>query len=261
MKNHASGFQRDYEIPCDGRPVEYSIPKGIYSVTVHNQFSQDMASPGYQTHDALVVDADMEIIANMPTARITIIPQINGQTPQANSNCNEEEPNYRFLAELHLENTINGATSGHRFHCDGHTREITVAQGIYDISIRGLYASEMPGQKFVTHTAQVIDEDMTITANMPMANVNFVARFDGQAPQAEFECSPTSTQAIARITLQSVRSGGRYFVDISCSGQLGPISVPKDTYRVSIRGLSMDREMLTQDVQTHRELVIDQDMT
>ena len=262
MKNHASGFQRDYEIPCDGRPVEYSIPKGIYSVTVHNQFSQDMASPGYQTHDALVVDADMEIIANMPTARITIIPQINGQTPQANSNCNEEKPYYRFLAELHLENTINGATSGHRFHCDGHTREITVAQGIYDISIRGLYASEMPGQKFVTHTAQVIDEDMTITANMPMANVSFVAQVDGRTPQSEFDCRPTSTRAIAELTLQSVRNGAIYFFEVPCSGLSAPISVPKDTYRVFMRGVSDGRsDMLAQGVQTHRALVIDQDMT
>jgi len=263
MTSLTTGSLRDYIIPCSGEPTEYVVPKDIYRVSIVGMNSEDLSRLRYQTHDALVVDADMEIIANMPTARVTIIPQINGQTPQAHANCNDGEPENRFLAGLFLENTINGATLARGFHCDGRSLEITVAQGIYNISIRGLYSSDMPGQKFLTHTAHVIDEDMTIVANMPTANVNFMARFDGATPQAEFECSPTSTQAIARINLQSAQSGEDYFVDIPCSGQLGPIPVPKDTYRVSMRGLSMsmDRKPLTQDVQTHRALVIDRDMT
>ena len=80
------------------------------------------------------------IVANMPTATVTLEVQLDGRQPTPDEYC---EPDEQQLAVVSLESTDGGGSESFDMPCDGSPLEVTVPQGSYRVWMRG-ERSDMP---------------------------------------------------------------------------------------------------------------------
>ncbi|TDP75956.1 hypothetical protein [Bradymonas sediminis] len=250
----SNGEEEEYDIPCNGS-LEVAVPKDTYRVSIQGAHSTDLLRREFQTHANLVVDSDMTITANMPTATVQLVAQLNGQAPQPSSQCSGGDA-YQ-LADITLVSLTNGEVEEYGVDCDG-TLEVKIPKDTYRVSVEGRFSSDLLRRDFQTHANLVVDADMTITANMPTATVQLVAQLNGQAPQPSSQCADDAYQ-LADITLTSLTNGEVKEYGVDCAGTL-EVEIPKDTYRVSVEG-RYSSDLLRRDFQTHANLVVDADMT
>ena len=172
------------------------------------------------------------IVANLPTATVNLVAKLDGQTPQPESYCEAGEFE---LATVTLQSQTGGDYTNYGMPCDGSPLEVVIPQDTYRVSVRGQQSTDMPAWSYQTHESLEIDADTTVTANLPTATVNLVAKLDGQTPQPESYCEAGEFE-LATVTLQSQTGGDYTNYGMPCDGSPLEVVIPQDTYRVSVRG-------------------------
>src|SRR5690554_701532 len=253
LRNLATGEFEIYDIPCDASPVDIVIPTGTYSVSVKTYFAENIAELPIQTHASITIDADTTLTANIRTAQVSLVAQVDGHTPEPTESCGESNED---LAIIRLESLSDDNIYTYRMPCDGSPRDIIIPQDTYRVWVRGTDAIDMPNRYFETHASFVVDANTTLTANMPTAQVNLIAQVNGSTPEPPENCT-----TLGQITLrnQTTDLGASY--EIPCDGSPLQVRVPQDTYDVSVTGTSESHLLSQWDFQTHQSLVVDADTT
>src|SRR5690554_5593843 len=257
LTNLATGKSKTKTIPCHGSPQKLTVTHGTYQVQLWG-LDSDMPGNHYQafsyvTHDALVIDGEQTIVADMPITTVHLVARVNGQMPEATSACKNEgfiykyypfrNPyyyNYNAFAQITLTDLRHRTSHIHDLPCNGAPLSVSIPHGLYEVSVRG-FASNMLNFSYRTHDMVVINSEQTIVADMPTSTVNWVAKFNGQTPQATPECTePNSSSWLANISLKNMAT--EIFTDYSvpCNGDPVNTTIPQGTYEVSVRGRASD---------------------
>lgn len=233
LTNLASGYSWSYEMPCADTSKVVRLPLGDYRISIESfHATNGLSDWSFRTHESLAVGTDMTVVADMPTATVSLVAQIDGHAPEPGDECGAGT---NTLAKITLRSLTTKYARKYNLPCDGSPREgIRVPKNTYRVTVENNHSADLPDEPYQSHASLVVDDDMAITANIPMVTVNLLAQVNGHAPQPDSTCAP-GTNGLTEITMRSLSTDSVHKFDSPCDGGPLEVTIPQDIYNVRIK--------------------------
>lgn len=241
LTNLATQDTYDYDLPCDGSALSTTLPFGTYKVEIMGAYAYMPTGEFYVAHEAMVIDSDKTIVADLLATTVDLVAKLNGQIPEPTRDCGAAGSfTRRGLAVMIFTNVATGVAQSKELPCDGAPGRLTLVHGTYRVTVWGL-ESNMPRNNryafpYIAHEALVIDGEQTVVADMPTSRVHLVAKHNGQTPEPTSACNDEPNHELAYVMLKDVRGELSTLHPIPCNGDPAPIDLPHGIYNVYVRG-------------------------